>query len=110
MRRGDIVTVSAAGAYGKPRPAVIVQSDHLTRAKLRSVIVSLITSQVEEAPAFRLDVSSGPITGLRVASQIMVDKLVTVPIAKVGKRVGRLDDETLVRFNRTLAFVVGLAE
>jgi mRNA interferase MazF len=109
MRRGDIVTVSASGDYGRPRPAVIVQSDHLTQAQLRSVIVSLITSHIENAPAFRLDLEAGSTTGLRVPSQLMVDKLVTVPVEKVGKRIGRLDDETLVRLNRTLTFVVGLA-
>jgi mRNA interferase MazF len=110
MRRGDIVTVSASGAYGKPRPAVIIQSDLLTRAQLKSVIVCLITSHLEDAPAFRLDLEPGPGTGLNAQSQIMVDKLLTVPTSKIGKNVGRLDDESLVRLNRTLAFVIGLGE
>jgi mRNA interferase MazF len=40
----------------------------------------------------------------------MVDKLLTVPRARLGPVIGRLDEETLLRLNRTLAFVVGLAE
>jgi mRNA interferase MazF len=40
----------------------------------------------------------------------MVDKLLTVPRTRLGAPFGRIDDETLVRLNRTLAFVVGLAE
>jgi mRNA interferase MazF len=110
VRRGDIVTVSAAGDYGKPRPAVIIQSDYLTDANLSSVIVCLISSHAEDAPAFRLNVRASPSNGLRKTSQIMVDKLVTVRRSRIGRRVGRLDDETLVQLNRTLAFVVGLAE
>lgn len=27
MRRGDIVTIALQGDYGKPRPALIIQSD-----------------------------------------------------------------------------------
>jgi mRNA interferase MazF len=110
MLRGDLVTVSAPGDFGKPRPAVVIQSDKLIRAGLRSVIVCLITTHIEDAPAFRLDLEPSPGTGLRQRSQIMVDKLLTVPAAKIGKSIGRLDDESLVRLNRTLAFVVGLAE
>lgn len=110
MKRGDLVTVSAPGHYGKPRPAVVIQSDHLTGAGLSSTIVCLVTSHVEDAPAFRLDLEPSESNGLAGPSQIMVDKLLTLPIAKVGARIGRLDDEVLVQLNRTLAFVVGLAD
>lgn len=110
MRRGDIVTVSAAGGYGKPRPAVVIQSDYLTDADLASVILCPVSSQAGSAPAFRLGLEPAPGNGLKKQSQLMVDKLVTVRRSRVGKRIGRLDDETLLRLNRTLAFVVGLAE
>ena len=110
MRRGDVAIVSCAGDYGKPRPSVIVQSNHLTEAGLGSVIVCLVTSDVGRAPAFRVTVEPSPANGLKVSSQVMVDKLVAVRAARVGKIIGRLDDETLFQLNRTLAFVVGLAE
>ena len=110
MKRGDIVTVSAAGDYGKPRPAVVVQSDYLTDAKLASVIVCLVSGTAQDTPAFRLTVGPAAGNGLRKTSQIMVDKLVAVRRSRIGKRIGRLDDETVLRLNRTLAFVVGLAE
>ncbi|MBW4051170.1 MAG: type II toxin-antitoxin system PemK/MazF family toxin [Proteobacteria bacterium] len=38
MKRGDVVTVAASGDYGKPRPAVIVQTNALPAAHA-SVIV-----------------------------------------------------------------------
>ena len=110
MRRGDIVTVIAPGDYGKPRPAVVVQSDTLTGGNLGSVVLCLISSHAEDVPAFRILLEPGLGKGLLQRSQIMVDKILTVPRARVGSAVGRLDDETLLRLNRTLAFVVGLAE
>ena len=110
MRRGDIVIVSAPGDYGKPRPAVVIQSNHLTEAGLDSLILCLITSHLEKAPTFRVNVEPNAENGLSARSQIMVDKLLTVRIARVGEVAGKLDDETLLRLNRTLAFVVGLGE
>lgn len=110
MQRGDIVTVAAPGDYGKPRPAVIVQADILTEADFPSVVICLISSHPVTAAAIRIPVEATPETGLRQRSQIMVDKIVTVPRARVGLVIGRLDDETLLRLNRTLAFVVGLGQ
>lgn len=110
MRRGDIVTVSAAGDYGKPRPAVVVQSDYLTDADLASVIVCLISGRLQEAPAFRLDVDPTHGNGLRKPSQIMIDKVATVRRSRIGKLIGHLDDESTLRLNRLLAFAMGLAD
>lgn len=110
MRRGDIVTVAAPGDYGKPRPAVIVQAGALTGGDLSNVVLCLISSQPVNAPAFRITVEPDAGNGLRERSQVMVDKILAVPRTRIGSVVGRLDDETLLRLNRTLAFVVGLAE
>jgi mRNA interferase MazF len=38
MRRGDVMTVEATGDYGKPRPAVIVQTDALPAAHASVVV------------------------------------------------------------------------
>ncbi|MBV8472833.1 MAG: type II toxin-antitoxin system PemK/MazF family toxin, partial [Hyphomicrobiales bacterium] len=38
-----------------------------------------------------------------------VDKITTVPKSKLGDRVGRLDDEDVVRLNRALVVFLGLA-
>lgn len=108
MRRGDLVTVVAPGDFGKPRPAVIVQSDVLDRSS--SVVVCLFSTHCVEAPAVRITMEPTADNGLSQVSQIMVDKIITVPVARVGKVIGQLDDETLLRLNRTLAFVVGLGQ
>jgi len=77
MRRGDVVTVAAAGEYGKPRPAVVVQTDALP-AEHASVIVCQMTSEYSEAPDFRVTVERTEQNGLHVRSQILADKPVTI--------------------------------
>lgn len=108
MRRGEIVTVAVQGDYGKPRPAVVIQSDWL--AETDSVLVCLLTSTVRETPLYRLTVPSTPETGLQRVSQVMVDKIVAIRRDKCGPPIGRLDEAGMFALNRLLALVVGLAD
>jgi mRNA interferase MazF len=90
VTRGDIVVVATRGAYtSKPRPAVVVQSDDFN-ATHASLTICPITSDSVEAPLFRVPVASGSRTGLVEPSQVMVDKIVSVPREAVGRTVGRL--------------------
>jgi mRNA interferase MazF len=109
MRRGDVVTVAATGDYGKPRPAVIVQSDALPAAHA-SVVVCQMTSECSEAPDFRVTIDPSEKNGLRVRSQVMADKPVTIRRERIGQQVGHLDDKDIGRLNIALAFVMGLAD
>lgn len=108
MRRGDLVTVSAPRDYGKPRPAVVVQSDWL--ADTESVLVSLLTGTLRAAPIYRIAVEPSPANGLRATSQIMLDKILTLPREKCGPVIGRLDEATLTALDRGLIVVLGLAD
>jgi mRNA interferase MazF len=91
MTRGDIIVVATKGAYtGKPRPAVVVQSD-LFNATHASVTVCPITSDCIDAALFRVPVPPGSRTGLQVPSQVMVDKVVSVPRSSIGKPIGRCE-------------------
>jgi mRNA interferase MazF len=38
----------------------------------------------------------------------MVDKITTVPKSKAGERIGRLDDEDVVRLNQAVMVFLGL--
>jgi mRNA interferase MazF len=109
MTRGDVVVVAAPGDYGKPRPAVIVQSDAFPQ-RHPSVIVCQMTSELLEDADFRVTVEPGRETGLRLRSQIMADKPVTVRRERIGRQLGRLTTAELVRLNVALAFVLGLAD
>jgi len=89
--RGAIVVLGARGVYpGKPRPAVIVQSDLFTPTH-DSITVCLITSTAIDTPMFRVSLPPGERTGLAAASQVMVDKIVTVPRAAIVRQIGSCD-------------------
>ena len=107
MRRGDVVTVAAPGDYGKPRPALVIQSDLFD--ELPSVTLCLVTSTLRDAPIFRITVDPSPANGLQRVSQIQVDKILTVARERIGAVIGRLDDATLLKVNRSLAVFVGIA-
>jgi mRNA interferase MazF len=109
MRRGDVVTVAASGDYGKPRPAVIVQTDAFPAAHA-SVIVCQITSTLTVTPDFRISLEPSDANGLRLRSEVMADKPTTVRRERVGQVIGRLTGEDMARLNAALAFVMGLAD
>jgi mRNA interferase MazF len=109
MRRGDVVTVAASGDYGKPRPAVVVQTDAFPETH-SSVVVCQMTSDLADAPDFRVTIEPGEGNGLRARSQVMADKPVTIRRERVGRVIGRLDAEDMRRLNVSLAFVMGLAD
>ncbi|MFG1370833.1 type II toxin-antitoxin system PemK/MazF family toxin [Xanthobacter oligotrophicus] len=108
MRRGDIWTVAGGKDYaGKPRPVVIVQDD--TFDATDSITICAFTTDESDAPLFRLPVAPNARNGLRTTCRLMVDKITTVPKSKVGMRVGRLDDEDVLRLNRAIMVFLGLA-
>ena len=107
MRRGDLVTVSAPGDFGKPRPALVIQSDLFE--ELPSVTLCLVTSELRDAPIFRITVDPTPENGLRRVSQVQVDNVLTVGRQRVGDTIGRLDDATMLKVNRSLAVFIGIA-
>ena len=102
MKRGDVVTVAARGpCSGKPRPAVVVQSD-LFNPTHPSVTVALITSQLRDTPLFRPTLEPTPENRLSQRSQIMADKLVTVPRAATGTVIGALEPADRDQLDRAL--------
>ena len=107
MRRGDVVLAATPGDFGKPRPAVVTQSGIFNETHPSVVMCPLTTFRVE-APLFRITVEPTEDNGLRRSSQVMVDKITTVAKSKVGKRIGRLDDEDIVRLNRAIVVFFGL--
>ena len=108
MRRGDIWTVSGGKNYaGKPRPAVVVQDDRFDVTD--SITICAFTTDETDAPLFRLTVEPNERNGLRATCRLMVDKITTVPRSKIGARLGRLDDEDILRLNRAVLVFLGLA-
>ena len=108
MRRGEIWTVAGGKDYaGKPRPAVILQDDRFDATA--SITICAFTTNPTEAPLFRLLIAPDAGNGLRAPCRLMVDKITTVSKAKVGSRIGRLNDEDILRLNRAVLVFLGLA-
>lgn len=108
MKRGEVWTVSGGAPYaGKPRPAVIVQEDRFEATS--SITLCVFTTDPTEAPLLRMLVEPTDLNGLSVASRLMIDKITTVPKVRLGKRIGKLHEEDIVRLNRTLTVFLGLA-
>ncbi|PYO67678.1 MAG: growth inhibitor PemK [Gemmatimonadetes bacterium] len=108
MRRGEIWTAAGGKDYaGKPRPVVVVQDDRFDA--LDSITVCPFTTDPTDAPLFRLPVEPNERNGLRSACRLMADKTTTVPKTKLRSRLGRLDDEDMLRLNRAMLVFLGLA-
>ena len=108
MKRGDLVAVVMQGDYGKPRPALVVQSD-LFNDTHASITVVPVTSTIIDSPLFRVTVEPSRRNGLRLISQIMVDKVTTVRRQRLGQAIGRLEDDVMLRVSRALALWFGIA-
>lgn len=108
MKRGDLVTIALPGDYGKPRTALVVQSDFFDVHP--SVTVLPVTSDLRETPLFRVTVKPSQENGLRKPSQVMVDKAMTLAREKVGEPFGCLDRNAMLEIERCLAVFLGIAK
>lgn len=106
--RGDFVTITMHGDFGKPRPALVIQTDlfndHTT------VTVLPVTSTLIAAPLLRITIQPTAENGLQKPSQIMVDKIMTLKRDKAGQVFGRIDADTFVNVERCLAVFLGIAK
>ncbi|NWF39483.1 type II toxin-antitoxin system PemK/MazF family toxin [Mariprofundus sp. NF] len=107
MNRGDIVICALAGDYGKPRPAVVVQSD-LFNPTHASVVICPVTSHIVDAPLFRILIPAGGKTGLSVKSQAMVDKLTAIKADRIKQRIGALNPKQKSEMDSALKLWLGL--
>lgn len=69
----------------------------------------LLSGTLVDAPLIRLTVEPTAENGLHKQSQIMIDKVMSVKRDRLGQAFGRLDDETMLAVNRSLALFLGFA-
>ena len=108
LNRGDVVVSAAQGDYGKPRPALVVQSD-LFNPTHASVVICPITSHLVDAPLFRLPIRPDLENGFKVDSQVMLDKIMAVKRERIAKRVGRISEAEMAEVSRALMLWLGVA-
>ena len=107
IARGDVVIAAVPGDYGKPRPAVIVQSSAFPETH-ESIIICQMTSVLVAHVDFRVTIEPSAANGLRARSQIMVDKPTTILRRRLGHQIGRLAAHDIARLDTALALVFGL--
>jgi mRNA interferase MazF len=107
VKRGDLAAVALQGAYSKPRPALVIQSNLF--AEHPSVTLLPLTSELVDAPLVRIPVEPSAKNGLQKPSQIMVDKTSTLPWTKISEPFGQIEDETMLAVMRALTVFLGFA-
>ena len=108
MQRGDLVSVALQGDFGKPRPALVIQSPLFSNHT--SVTVLLVTCTLVDAPLLRVTVQASASNGLEKTSQIMIDKAMTLKREKIGPVLGRVNPDELTQVERGLAVFLGIAK
>lgn len=107
MKRGDFVPVAMQGNFGKPRPALILQSDRFDEHATMTILP--VTSTIVDAPLLRITIEPNETNGLNKTSQVMVDKTMTVVKEKVGKPFGKIEKNTMLEIERCMAVFLGFA-
>jgi len=108
IRRGAVVTVALAGDFGKPRPAVVLRSDHFAAHQIVSLVP--LTTFRRAAVLLRIDIAPSTGNGLTVPSQAMIDTLHSVRVQRIGAIVGQLAAADLRRIVRAVAVYLGFAD
>lgn len=106
MKRGDLITVAMQGDFGKPRPALVIQANSFDG--LPTVSVLPVTGTLTTAPLLRVTVQPDKENGLRKASQVMIDKVITVKRDKTGDAFGRINANLMTEIERRLALFLGI--
>jgi mRNA interferase MazF len=109
VKRGEVWTIAGGPDYvGKPRPAIIVQSDKFDVT--RSITVCPLTGTEVDADPARFAIDPSQANGLGARSHAMVDKISTLPKSKLGRHLGQLDANDLSRLNRHVTLFLGLVD
>lgn len=107
MNRGNFVTIAMQGDFGKPRPALVIQSDQFSEHA--TVTVLLVSSTLIDAPLFRVTVQPDKINNMQKPSQVMVDKAMTLKRDRLGEVFGSAGDAVMLEVSRCLAVFLGIA-
>ena len=93
---------------GKPRPAIILQSDQFDVTP--SITVCLLTSTHVDNVHARFTVAPSQTNGLNTHSDGMIDKISTIPRTNIGYRIGQLDRADLTLLGQRVVLFLGLTE
>lgn len=101
--RGDIRTIAAGGNMSKPRPVVVVQSDAIETA--RTLVVCPFHSIEERVEGC---IAPSAANGLMKWSIPMATQVAAVKKARLGDRIGSLDEMEMALVEDAMREVLGL--
>jgi len=111
-RRGDIHWVAfrddAGHVIAGPHPAVVVQAPAMSRSS--TVMVVPMTSKSRSGPLrprYLVAVSAHE-SGLSKDGWIKADRIVSIDVAELGDRAGRLSPDLIAELDAALRFVLAL--
>lgn len=106
MRRGDLVTVALQGAHGKPRPALVIQSDVFDATSLVAVLP--LTSTLKDADLLRVTLEPDATNNLKQTSQVEIDRCTTADRRRIGAAFGKVSDGDMRAIGGRLAAFLGI--
>ncbi len=106
MRRGDIIIVAPPSEFGKPRPAVVIQADLAMDGE--TVTFLPITSDLEHFVKIRVPLMPDPMNGLRKPSEVMIERIQTMSLRRIGGIIGQIDRKTMNAVESALMVHLGL--
>ena len=106
--RGDLEAIAMQGDFGKPRLALVIQITAFNA--LETVTVLPVTGTLMDAPLLRVSIQPSAENGLKMPSQVMVDKAMTVRREKLGPAFGRANAKATADIERCLAVFLGIAK
>lgn len=107
LKRGDLVLAASPGDYGKPRPCLVLQSELFD--ELPSFTLAILTTTLRsDQPLLRISIEPDEKNGLKQKSQIAVDKITTLPVSRIARKIGEADEDVMLQVTRALAVFLGL--
>ncbi len=104
--RGEIHTAATGGGFGsKPRPVLVLQSD--AYGQLPKTTIALIGSRSDDPPSYRIPVDPSETNGLRKASEVQPDILMTIRWDQFGEFCGVLEPQIMARVEVALLKLLG---
>ena len=108
LTRGAVVTASVGDPAGKPRPFVVLRSDHFAEHAMVTLVA--FTATPNETPTLRVPVESSADNGLRETSLAMIDRVASVSRERIGAVIGQLADADLTAITHAVAVYLGIAD
>ena len=106
MKRGDIVLIVLTGEFGKPRPALVIQTDTAFPSEYITCIP--ITGTLKRVPDVRIPIDPTLQNGLTKPSELMVDLVQTASLSRFRDIIGRIDTETMTLVEKSLSLHLGM--